>query len=445
MKYRAYSEYKDSCVEWLGEIPARWTLEKFKYLFQVSNEKNGVEPVGQMLSVSGYRGVEVKEYNDEAKKRTLEEVAEYRVVRKGQLVVNTMWLNYSGLGVSDYEGYVSPAYRAYRFTKNVNKKYIHYLLRSNPYVMAYTSQMQGIRPNSLQIKTDDFQSLPVLLPSVVEQECIAKFLDYELDKIDLLIDKQVRLIELLKEKRQAVISDVVRRGLNHRVKLKVSGNEWLGEVPEHWGVSQIGWLCKVGNGSTPNRDNQSYWLSGDYPWLNSSKVNDDIVTNAEQFVTSKALLECSLPLVKKGSVIIAITGEGKTRCTSALLMMDATINQHIAYMTPLSKNKILPEYLHLWLQSKYDQIRFESSGGGSTKAAITCSDVKKYIIPLPPLNEQKVIVADVEEKKRCFNTLVMHCEQQISLLKERRSALISAAVTGKIDVRNWQPAAKDAA
>ncbi|HED1593330.1 TPA: hypothetical protein R4S86_003908 [Enterobacter asburiae] len=98
MKYRAYSEYKDSCVEWLGEIPARWTLEKFKYLFQVSNEKNGVEPVGQMLSVSGYRGVEVKEYNDEAKKRTLEEVAEYRVVRKGQLVVNTMWLNYSGLG-----------------------------------------------------------------------------------------------------------------------------------------------------------------------------------------------------------------------------------------------------------------------------------------------------------------------------------------------------------
>ncbi|HCD1469936.1 TPA: restriction endonuclease subunit S, partial [Enterobacter hormaechei] len=149
--------------------------------------------------------------------------------------------------------------------------------------------------------------------------------------------------------------------------------------------------------------------------------------------------------VKKGSVIIAITGEGKTRGTSALLMMDATINQHIAYMTPLSKNKILPEYLHLWLQSKYDQIRFESSGGGSTKAAITCSDVKKYIIPLPPLNEQKVIVADVEEKKRCFNTLVMHCEQQISLLKERRSALISAAVTGKIDVRNWQPAAKDAA
>lgn len=110
MKYRAYSEYKDSCVEWLGEIPARWTLEKFKYLFQVSNEKNGVEPVGQMLSVSGYRGVEVKEYNDEAKKRTLEEVAEYRVVRKGQLVVNTMWLNYSGLGVSDYEGYVSPVH-----------------------------------------------------------------------------------------------------------------------------------------------------------------------------------------------------------------------------------------------------------------------------------------------------------------------------------------------
>ncbi|WP_260512928.1 restriction endonuclease subunit S [Serratia fonticola] len=439
MKYKAYPEYKDSGVEWMGEIPTGWETKKFKHIFQLSDEKNGVNPIGQMLSVSGYRGIEIKEYDDEGKKRKPEELVDYRIVREGQLVVNTMWLNYSGLGVSEYEGYVSPAYRAYNFIRDMNKRYIHHLMRSEIYVIAYTSQMQGIRPNSLQMKTDDFQSLPILIPSMYEQQYIANFLDHETTKIDQLIAKQEKLIELLKEKRQAVISHAVTKGLNPEVKMKDSGVEWLGDVPEHWGISRIGWLCKVGNGSTPNRDNFSYWDGGDYPWLNSSKVNDDIVVDADQFVTKKALLECSLPLVKKGSVIIAITGEGKTRGTSAFMTIDATINQHIAYITPLSEGKISPKYLHVWLQSKYQEIRFESSAGGSTKAAITCSQVKQYYVPMPPLKEQLAIVGVIEDKNYRFNELTVSCERQISLLKERRSALISAAVTGKIDVRDWQP------
>ena len=244
-RYKAYIDYKDSGVDWVGEIPSHWTIERFKNVFIQSNEKNGSSIVGDMLSVSGYRGIEVKEYDDDGRKRTEDELVDYRVVRKGQLVVNTMWLNYAGLGVSDYDGHVSPAYRSYFFLDDTDKKYIHYLLRSTAYVSGYTKYMQGIRPNSLQIKADDFVSFPVVLPSLSEQQAIASFLDHETARIDRLISKQEQLITLLKEKRQAVISHAVTKGLNPDAPMKDSGVEWLGEVPEHWNVGKLKHFWRV--------------------------------------------------------------------------------------------------------------------------------------------------------------------------------------------------------
>ena len=119
------------------------------------------------------------------------------------------------------------------------------------------------------------------------------------------------------------------------------------------------------------------------------------------------------------------------------MMINATISQHVAYITPRKNDKISAEFIHLWLQSKYQQIRTNSEGWGSTKAAITCSDVKYYPIPVPPLKEQTEIVRAIEEKKAIFTNLLLSCEKEIEILQERRTALISAAVTGKIDVRDW--------
>jgi hypothetical protein len=126
--YPRYPAYKDSGVEWLGEVPNHWLTKRFKYLFQLSDERNGTEPVGEMLSVSGYRGVIPKIYEDDNQKRTLEDLAEYRVVHKGQLAINIMWLNYTGLGVSEYEGYVSPAYRVYNIDTSLDKKFLHQVM-----------------------------------------------------------------------------------------------------------------------------------------------------------------------------------------------------------------------------------------------------------------------------------------------------------------------------
>ena len=436
-KYKEYPEYKDSGVEWLGKIPEYWNILTGKRIFQsvrtpalnndeqlAASQKYGVIPQSLMMQL-----------NDSKVMLALKGTDSFRHVDENNFVISLRSFE-GGIEHSKYSGCVSPAYTVLKNNKPISYNYYQYLLKCAPFIAALQSSTDSLRDGK-SINYEQFGALNLPLTSISEQSHIAYFLDYETAKIDNLIAKQQQLIELLKEKRQAVISHAVTKGLNPDVPMKDSGVEWLRNIPEHWEQSRIGWICNVGNGCTPSRENTLYWQNGSYPWLNSSKVNDERILTAEQFVTTKALYECSLPIVKKGSVIIAITGEGKTRGTSALMMINATINQHVAYITPRAKDRILPEFIHLWLQSKYQKIRTSSEGWGSTKAAITCSDVKCYPIPMPPLKEQIEIVSAIEDKKAIFTSLLLNCEQQIEILQERRTALISAAVTGKIDVRDW--------
>ena len=179
---------------------------------------------------------------------------------------------------------------------------------------------------------------------------------------------------------------------------------------------------------------------GAYPWINSSKVNLERVVEADQFVTSQALKECALPIVKPGSVLMAITGEGKTRGMVTITEIEATINQHVAFIEPRG-SELLPTFLHDWLSANYSRLRHDSADWGSTKAAITCGDIRAYPLPLPPLAEQEAICEFVGSKSSLIDGLISSADKNVSLLYERRSALISAAVTGKIDVRSWQPPA----
>ncbi|HCA01165.1 MAG TPA: hypothetical protein DEO68_03025 [Halomonas campaniensis] len=201
---------KDSGVEWIGEVPRHWSIKRLKDVATQSKEKNRGNPIGEMLSVSGYRGIEIKEYDDELKKRTIEELQDYRVVRPGQLVANTMWLNYRGIGVSSHRGYVSPAYRAYYVSPSIHSVYLHYLMRSDLYVAGYSMYLQGIRPNSLQMKTIDFECLPIVVPSSLkEQMAIAKYLDDKTTQIDSIVSTLNTQIDKLKDLRKALINDVV--------------------------------------------------------------------------------------------------------------------------------------------------------------------------------------------------------------------------------------------
>ena len=209
-------------------------------------------------------------------------------------------------------------------------------------------------------------------------------------------------------------------------------------LPEHWKLGKLGYYAKVSNGATPSRENLDYWNDGSVAWLNSSKVNDVYIKEADQFITRLAVLKTGVQKVSKFDLVMAITGEGQTRGRVAICLMDATINQHLASIS--IKDKTLHyEFLFYWLSIFYERIRYESSGAGSTKGAITCSDIMSFPIVIPSHVEQIEIINQCKIYETKLDNLLNRASQQIGLLRERRAALISAAVTGKIDVREGQP------
>ena len=294
-------------------------------------------------------------------------------------------------------------------------------------------QVLGRGSTFMELSTDELKSLNIPHPPFSQQRAIADYLDDETGRLDALVAAKERVLALLAEKRRALITRAVTRGLDPRVPLRDSGIRWLGKIPVHWEVWKLGHSASVGNGSTPSRGNAAYWTEGAIPWLNSSVVNQYEATKADQFVTDVALQECHLPLVKSGSVLVAITGQGKTRGQAIVLSFDATINQHLAYVSP-NRSRLDPWFLRWTLLSAYEFLRSISDDAGGTKGALTCEDVANVRVPVPSMDEQSAIVAHIANETRKLDELRAATERTTVLLKERRAALIAAAVTGQLEV-----------
>lgn len=285
------------------------------------------------------------------------------------------------------------------------------------------------------INASDLADIAVHLPPPSRQPAIADYLDRETARLDALVAAKERVLGLLAEKRRALITRAVTRGLDPRAPLRDSGIPWLGEIPAHWEMWKLGHVALIGNGSTPSRENMDYWQDGAIPWLNSTVVNQEEVKEADQFVTATAKRECHLPLVKAGSVLVGITGQGKTRGQAVVLSLDATINQHLAFITP-NPLRMAPWFLRWELFAAYEFLRSISDDAGGTKGALTCEEVANLRVPVPAIGEQRAIVAYIRSATAWLDAVRLATERTIALLKERRAALITAAVTGKVDVES---------
>jgi type I restriction enzyme S subunit len=435
MSFPAYPSYQDSGIAWLGEVPADWRVQKFRFTFRESDEKIESEVFGPMLSVSGYRGIEVKEYDDENQRRAEEDLIGYRIVRPGQLVVNTMWLNYAGLGVSAHEGHVSPAYRAYWFTdRSADPRFIHYLLRSSIYVQGYTQLLTGIRPNSLQMSRADLMDFPVLLPPIPVQTAVAAFLDRETAKIDALIEEQRRLIALLKEKRQAVISHAVTKGLDPHAPMKDSGIEWLGEVPAHWEVAPLKRVLQTAT-SGPRGWSDLLGSEGGI-FFQSQNIGTDmnVILDGAARIAPPAGPDADRASLRIGDVVVCITG-GRTGAVAFVdhLPDDAFINQHVCLVRP-HPGYASGHFISFALFCEVGQKQLAVAMYG-LKQGLSLGDIRDLIVPIPPLIEQEQIAASLASRFGEYDALMAEAMKAVVLLSERRATLISAAVTGKIDVR----------
>ena len=446
MSLHAYPEYRSSGVSWLGDVPTHWGVNRMKW--SVDSSQNGIwgeEPDGGADDV---RCVRVADF-DRPKLRIQDRDITYRKVRpsdqRGRLLSKgDLILEKSGGGEKNPVGFVvlydraEPAVTS-NFLARVTLKpgmdsrywsYLHSSLYQSRLTQPSIKQTSGIQNLDQQSYFDEV----VCFPPAREQRGIADFLDDETAKIDALIAKQEQLIATLREDRTATITNAVTKGLDPHVELKDSGVKWIGDVPSHWSVPQIGMHAVIGNGSTPARDEPRYWSGGAVPWLNSSHVNKEEIAEADQFVTNAAFRECHLPMVSAGSVLVGLTGQGKTRGMASVLLIQSTINQHLAYITPIDRH-LDGRYIQRVLASAYGLLRELSDENGSTKGGLTCATLRKVRTPLPPMSEQRDIVEHVQQKCSAIDALIAKATRMIETLREYRSALITDAVTGKIDVR----------
>jgi type I restriction enzyme S subunit len=264
-----------------------------------------------------------------------------------------------------------------------------------------------------------------------EQIKIAAFLDHETAKIDALVAEQRRLMELLKEKRQAVISHAVTKGLNPDVPMKPSGIEWLGDVPEHWSIGSLGYLASIQTGSTPDRGKPVYW-EGDIPWLKTGEINYERILESEEFITEAGLTNSAARIADVGTLMMAMYGQGVTRGRVAILGIRAAYNQACAAIT--FGPKVFNEYARYFFMMAYRFIR--DIGNETSQMNLGRGTIAKIKILIPSLEEQKQIVSLLQSELSVFDTLITEAQRAIDLLQERRTALISAAVTGQIDVRD---------
>ena len=255
------------------------------------------------------------------------------------------------------------------------------------------------------------------LPPLPEQEKIAHILS----TVQRAIEAQERIIQTTTELKKALMHKLFTEGLRNEPQKQTE----IGPVPESWEVVELGSLAKIGNGSTPKRANRAYWEGGTIPWLNSTKIHDRFITEADQFVTPLAVKECHLPTVAPNSLLIAITGQGKTLGNSAITRIETCINQHLAYAL-FHSPKIVPDFVFWFMQTRYDYLRSIAHGGGSTKGALTCGFLKTLPIPVPSMDEQKEIVTVFQtlESKRALESSKQSASQDLfrTLLHELMTA-----------------------
>lgn len=423
--------YKDSGIEWIGEIPKGWNVSKIGYHLKWFSKKN--EPDKEVLSVYRELGVVKKNERDDNHNRTPLDLTQYKYVRPGDLVINKMKAWQGSVGVSDFEGIVSPAYFVYEFTsKMINKKYLHHLLRG-----CYKDEMMrlsdGIRVGQWDLSSYKFERMPIILPPLHEQQRIADFLDTKCSILDRTIDAVSRQIEDLEKYKKSLITKTVTKGIckkgEAKRKMKDSGVEWIGDVPEEWSVKRLKYvLASIRNGAPA----AAVEYSSELPrYVRITDIDD----NGRLKETGKQSLPEDIAkryMLDKEAVLIASVGSlGKTmlfnpdtekeKCAFAGYLIEAVTN-------PEAMNS---KFLFYFIKSNAYMDWANRNFVQTTIQNLSAGRHKNLPVTVPPLAEQQQIADYLDEKCKNIDNRVQKRRQQLEWLKEYKKSLIFDYVTGK--------------
>ena len=430
MSFPRYPKYKDSGVEWLGQVPEHWDVKRIGYYFVERREKVSDKDF-PALSVTK-NGI-VPQLDTAAKS---DDGDNRKKVLKGDFVINSRSDRKGSSGASDLDGSVSLICTVMRPQEQVHTPFVHHLLRSQPFQEEFYRYGKGIVADLWSTNYSEMRNILLGMPPLPEQNRIAAFLDQETAKIDALVTEQERLMALLKEKRQAVISHAVTKGLNPKATLKPSGIEWLGDIPAHWKVGKCGFYISILSGfafpSTGFTDdeNDTKLLRGINVGVQQLKWDETVYwrrvegdgLDIYEMKAGDLVIGMDRPLISEG-IRVAKVKESDLPC---LLL------QRVA---SLKAGKLMnADYLLGLLSSEMFVAHFSPDTTGVSVPHISPEQINNFVIPVPPISEQQEITSFVSTETTKFNTLTAEAQRAIDLLQERRTALISAAVTGQIDV-----------
>ncbi|NBY58601.1 MAG: hypothetical protein EBQ52_00215 [Synechococcaceae bacterium LLD_019] len=433
MSFPAYRSYKGVPIPWIPSIPGHWELKPVLGAARERDEDNKGMKEDNLLSLS-YGNIVNKDINT-SDGLLPESFETYQIVKPGDIVLRLTDLQNDKRSLRSalvtQTGIITSAYLALK-PEGIDPKYLGYLLRAYDVSKVFYSMGGGLRQS---MKYGDIKRMPLVMPTKAEQSEIASFLDRETAKIDALITEQQRLIELLQEKRQAVISHAVTKGLNPNAPMKVSGVEWLGEVPEHWEVKPLKHLANIQTGMAKGKDVDGM-ETREAPFLRVANVQDGYLDLEDVHVITVPASAVERYLLRKGDVLMNEGGDFDKLGRGCLWNgeIDECIHQnHVFAVRPHS---VTGDWLNTYTTSKPANSYFISRSKQSTNlASISSSNLMGLVVPVPPVSEATEILRRLGLKLKEFDGLRKASAKATSLLQERRSALISAAVTGQIDVR----------
>lgn len=417
-------EMKDSGIEWIGEIPKEWKIDKIKYHLKRNEPKNH----GNAIVLSVYRdyGVIPKDSRDDNHNVTSEDTSKYKYVKKGQLVINKMKAWQGSLAVSDYNGIVSPAYFIYDFTdEEYNHKYFHYLVRSC-YKEEFKRISGGIREGQWDLSPEAFANTLALLPPLVEQKYIANYLDIQCSEIDATAEDIQKEISLLEDYKKSVITEAVTKGLNPDAEMKDSGIKWIGKIPINWQAVNPRWLFaqrkdRAKKGMEQYTASQKYGVISQKDYMN--RIGGSIVTVQKDFDILKMVCE--------GDFVIHMRS-----FQGGLEYSKHTGSISSAYVMLIPQKNIGECRYFKWLFKSASYINALQSTSNLIRdgQAMRYSNFIQIIIPYPPLDEQQQIADYLDSKCSEIDAIIADKKRQRGILADYKKSLIYECVTGKKEV-----------
>ena len=424
-----YSEYKDCGVQWLGKIPSHWEVKRLASYFterkvKVSDKefaplsvtKNGIYP--QLENVA--------KTNDGDNRK---------LVLSGDFVINSRSDRKGSSGVAKQDGSVSLINIVLKPRKNIYPDFCNYLLKCYSFIEEYYRNGRGIVADLWTTRYDEMKTIKIPVPLLNEQKTIVRYLNKVTSNIDKAIAQQQKMIDLLNERKQIIINNAVTKGLNPDVPMKYSGVDWIGEIPEHWTTIRLGYCAWIRARLGWKGLKSDEYVDNGYPFLSAFNiVNNKLDWNKLNYINKFRYEESPEIKLRIGDILLVKDGAGIGKCArvDSLPLGEATANGSLAFIT--ANERVYYKFLHYYIISnsfnKYKDLLITGMG----VPHLTQGEIKNMMLPIPPLNEQYIIVQRLDKNINVIDNILEHYLQQITFLQERKRIIINDVVTGKVKV-----------